>query len=220
MSSGLSVTELRDGFRRLTGEDSGDVTDTEVNLLLNKSFWEISDKFPFREKETFECFTFTVGSRLYAAPDPFEAVIGISIVDDVNNGHTPLERKTIDWYQQNYDEDTANRSKPSAYIRTDGGYFVWPTPDVAYEGEIYYYITLANLEDDADFPNVPRVWHEIIELGAAHRRLLELRDFVGARELKNEQAIKINTTEPVAAKEAAMDSNRSSLSVPVEIFEV
>ena len=218
---------MRGKVRMISGEDDIDLTDIAVDLLLNQSWWEIMDKFPFREKERTLRFDMVVGKRDYLVPQPFEAIQTISIISTSENSeegkHSRLERMTPEWYETQFDETagtTPPRGTPEKYMRRENGMIVFPSPDLAYEAVIYYLTTLADLEEGVvDTPVVPQVWHEIIYFGGGWRRLLELGDFVRAREIKNHQVTLINSTSPVEAKEEG-DTHLGGVELPRELTEI
>jgi hypothetical protein len=214
----LTVANLIDKLRRHTGEDSTDLPDDDATLLLNQSYWELLDKFPFREKEQASTFSYVDGTRLYAAPSPFEAVQHIVVYDTDDNKHTRLKRMSLKWYEDEYDSDDEAEGKPEYYARYGSNYYVYPTPDEAYGGVIYYWTTLDDLSDSQN-PEPPQVWHEIIMYGAVWRRFLENADYIRAREIKNHQVMLINSTSPVEAKEEG-DSRFAGIELPPELTEV
>ena len=48
---GMDLETLRDELREHVGVDSDDLPDPDADLLLNRSFWELMNKFRFRETE-------------------------------------------------------------------------------------------------------------------------------------------------------------------------
>lgn len=218
----MNLDTLRTKMRKHTGEDEFDVDDPDVDLLLNQSYWELMDKFPFREKERKSETAFVADQRLYVAPSPFEALQHIAVVQDVNAGdsgqHTKLRRMDLKWYEDQYATGDGNTGLPTHYARRDNGFYAWPTPDLAYGMVVYYWTTLADLVADIDVPDMPQVWNEIIMYGGAWRRLLELGDMVRSRELRNHQVGLINSTQPVEAKEEG-DSRFVGIDLPEEMYD-
>lgn len=218
----LVIQDLRDGLRRSCGGiEIADYSNDIVDLWLNQAYWEIMDKFPFREKQKTSTFQFIDGVRFYDAPTPFEAVTKISIADatESDNKHTPLKRMTIDRYEQEYDSDDDQEGKPEFYIRYGIGFYVLPTPDKAYDGFIYYNTTLADIADDNTTPEIPQVWHEIIMFGGIARGWLQLDNTNKATFYFNLQATKINTTSPTEAKEEE-DSSLAGVELPEDLTRV
>lgn len=218
----LVIQDLRDGLRRSCGGiEIADYSNAIVDLWLNRAYWEVMDKFPYREKQKTSTFSFTENVRFYDAPTPFECVTKISIADpdDDDNKHTPLKRMTIDRYEQEYDSDEDQNGKPEWYIRYGTGYYVFTTPDKTYDGFIYYNTTLADIADDNTTPEIPQVWHEILQFGGTARGWLELGSTDKAMFYFNLQAAKINTISPVEAKEEE-DSPLAGVELPEDLTRV
>jgi len=219
----INLDTLRTKMRTHTGEDEFDIDDPGVDLLLNQSYWELMDKFEFREKERIAESNFVIDQRLYTAPSPFEALQHIAVVEDATAGtntgeHHKLRRMDLKWYEDNYNEGQGRTGLPTHYARRDNGFFVWRTPDLAYGMIIYYWTTLADLVADIDVPDLPQVWHEIIMYGGVWRRFLELGDMVRHREMRNAQIGLINSTQPVESKEEG-DSRFSGVDIPEEMYD-
>lgn len=211
----IQVSILRTELRDHTGDDTTSLDNDGCDLLLNRSYWELIDKFPFREKEAAATFSYVDGTRLYDVPTSFEAVRHIIVIDDDDDMHVRLKQMDLEVYHQKYVANTDNEGKPEYYIRYNDQFYAYPTPDEAYSGVIEYWKTLTDLSDYQD-PELPQVWHEIILYGAVWRRLLEFRELLAAREFKNHQIALINSTSPVQAKEEA-DTSLAHVEVPEDI---
>ena len=219
----MNLDTLRTKMRKHTGEDEFDIDDTDADLILNQSYWELMDKFPFREKERTSETVFVVDQRLYTAPSPFEALQHIAVIENATAGtdsgqHTQLRRMTKASYETRYNEGQGRTGIPEEYFRHENGFFVWPTPDLAYGMVLYYWTTLADLVADIDVPDMPQVWNEIIMFGGVWRRYLELGDMVRSREMRNHQVDLINSTQPVEAKEET-DSRFAGIEMPAAMYD-
>ena len=196
----LDVAQMILALRKPLGMDEDDLPDEEATLLLNRSYWEIIDKFNFREKEVTATFSTEVGISRYNMPQPFEALKQLSIIDPDSRQHTPLERMTAFEYEMLYNEAETERSTPEKYLREGCFARLWPTPDKVYEMVIKYWTTLADLAADND-PAIPQVWHEIILYGGVWRGFIDIGDFARANQIKAHQVSLIDSTSPVEAKE-------------------
>lgn len=218
----LNLVTLRDKLRIHTGEDDTDLDDTACDLLLNQSYWEVMDKFNFREKERRASFTLVAGTRDYEAPTPFEALQHIAVVD-LNGQHQYLRRMTPAKYEEEYSDDTEGNEStgiPTHYVRRQNRFTLYPTPDEAYGAVIYYWTTLADLEEGVvEEPELPQVWHEILLYGAVYRRLMELGDYTRAKEVRGQQGQLIGTTSAIEEKEET-DSRYSGIDLPPELTEI
>lgn len=191
--------------------------DADIDRLLNRSFWEISDKFPFRLKEGSITRTLTAGERTYAMPAPYEALTMISIVDLVSGEHTPLDRMSMVDYESQYVDDEDAWGVPSKYVREADNYILWVTPDDVYPLVVKFLTPFDDLSDANDDPNdsMPRVWHEIILYGAIARGFDRQKNPNMGTLFLNRQVRLINSTSPVEAKEED-DSRHAGLDVHPE----
>jgi len=182
------ISTLRVEVRSLLGVDDTDLPNDTVitpgsekigcDLLLNQSYWELLDKFQFREKERTATFPTVVGTRFYKISSSFEALQQLSIEDLDSAQHTPLERATQYEYESIFENTTDARGKPSKYLREGlGGIRLWPTPDKVYIITVKYWIELTDLSSTNISPEIPRSWHEIVKFGAAWRGAAHLGDY-------------------------------------------
>lgn len=216
----IELQALRDSLRRHIGVDEDDLDNEATDLLLNRSYWEIIDKFHFREKEVTATFAITAGTRLYNVPSPFEALRKLSVLDPGTGKHHVLDRMTVDVYEQNYDEDTDARDFPTHYVREGCAVRLWPTPKEALTATIKYWTTLSDLaEGSNEVPELPQNWHEIVLLGAVWRGFTEFGDYVRSRLAKAQQTELVNSSVPTEAKEE-IDSHRAGIEVPGRVYDV
>lgn len=215
----LDIAQMRSDLQDHTGMDEIDLPDEKADLYLNRSYWEILDKFHFREKEVTVTFPTVDGTRLYNVPSPFEALRQLSVTDPDTNEHIPLKRMTTQDYESRYDEDSDARAIPTHYVREGCAVRLWPTPDDAYELTMKYWTTLEDLSNSNATPPIPQSWHEIIMFGGVWRAFLGIRDFVSANATKAHQVSLINSSVPVEAKEE-YDSRDARLEVRVREYDV
>lgn len=216
---GLNIQDLRNELRKGTGMDATDLPDADADLYLNRSWWEIIDKFHFREKEVTTTFNTIAGTRLYNMPSPFEALRQLSILNSDTKEHSVLNRITIDVYEGKYDEDTDARGFPVEYVREGCAVRIWPTPDAVYVITQKYWTTLADLDNTNSTPSIPASWHEIIFFGALWRTFISVGDFPRANAAKQHQVSLVNSSVPVEAKEE-VDSHRAGVSIIVNDYDV
>jgi hypothetical protein len=212
---GLQVTDLINKLRKATGQDEDDLSDDDATLQLNISYWEIIDKFPFREKEVRVTFPTVAGERAYNCPTPFEALRHLAILEEATNveseQHTPLDQMGHDPYEQKYNEAADNEGKPTHYVRDGCMIILYPTPDDVYTITMRYWTTLDDLSDSQN-PNIPQSWHEIIYLGALWREFLDIGDHQRMASTIKVQERLINAAVPVEAKEE-VNNPRAGLEV-------
>lgn len=206
----ITLALMVDSVERICGISADDVPDGLIEILLNRSWWEIMNKFKFRQKDLVVDFPLVAGSERYEVPDQFEALRSIAVYDTENKSHY-LERVTSKWYMERYDSDEDSRGFPTHYFREGSTINLYPTPDAAYNAILRYTGTLADLAEDND-PSIPQEWHEIIVYGGCWRLALELGDFQRKEALQNTQIGLINSCVPVESKEAS-DSRYANLEV-------
>lgn len=186
-----------------TGDDQ--LSLDEVDLYLNRSFWEIMSKFKFREKERLATFQTTIGERNYTVPAPFEAIRNLSIAMQDQDGtlhqHTPLGQILANTYEERYNEKVENRGFPSHYVREGCLIKLWPTPDAVYTITMRRWITIQDITTSNTYPDVPQEWGEIIGLGGLWRAAIDFREFNLANFTKSHQVSLINTTPETETKE-------------------
>lgn len=179
--------------------------DTAALLYLNQAYWELLDKYPFREKEVRGTWPTVVGTRIYNVPNPFEALKHLAIVNPDSMKHEPLRQLGHDVYEQKYIDTSDNRGVPTHYIRESNQMILWPTPDDVYTIVMRYWTTLDDLSASND-PNMPQSWHELIKYGAIWRAFVDTGDFQRVNAMKKLQENLINSQVPVEAKEEGDNS--------------
>lgn len=204
---GINIANMRKGIRKATGIEEGDpdLTDIEIDLYLNRSLWEIDNKFPFKEKEKTVTFETVIGERNYDVPTPVDAVKTLAIADLYSNETKTLRYMETFEYDNLYDTDTAQQGKPWGYTRENCFVRLWPTPDKVYTIILKRWIVLSDLDDTNNLPSIPIVWHEIIQFGGLYRCFIDLGDVSRANQIKNHQIALINSTVPTQAKEEGND---------------
>lgn len=199
----IDLQTLRDELRFALGveEDDDGWENDPIDLLLNRAYWALLAKFPFRSIESTVNFNMEVGSNLYIMPTPFDALKQISIIDPDSNRSIKLKRMTPVEYANVYVAGSNAYAIPEKYFRENAAAKVWPTPDKAYACTLKYTTILAELEDPTDEPGVPHDWREILLFGAQWRGYYRLGDIVRGERMKKLDATMINDAVPVEAKE-------------------
>jgi hypothetical protein len=211
----IDIVRMRRSVRRPLGmldEDDPDLTNDDVDLYLNRAYWEVQDKFPFREKERRGTFVTQIGVRNYEMPKPFEALTGLSIVDPVSGQHTPLDYMENDRYESEYQEGENFYGTPQFYTRMDCFATLLPTPDKAYTLVLRRKIILTDLSSSNQLSSLPQVWDEILIFGAVWRGFFDFGDFARANQVKAHQVSLLDTIVPTPAKELG-DTSRAGLEV-------
>jgi hypothetical protein len=191
---------------------STELDSTALDLLLNRSYWEILDKVNFREQEVTAHFNVAAGVNLYDVPNPFESIKLLSIENPDTGEHQTLDRCSQLFYENNYQNIDTAQGKPTQYLREGGGIRLLPTPDNTYTLTIKYITTLQDLSDNKTTLEIPQSWHEIILLGGVWRGFMRLGDYARCNQVKGHQVNLIAGLTPVEAKEE-VDSSHAGLEV-------
>lgn len=184
----LSLTRMRALVRRgLGGLDSDDITDDEVDELLNLSLWELDNRFPFKEKECLVTASTVAGQADYALPSDLDAIRTVSIVDDDTERYVPLKQMDVqDFEEKAQEDDEDDRDQPTHYMRRDNGVHLHPIPDKVYTLRLNMWRTVASLvEGTIEETGLPRNWDEIVVEGAVTRGHFYTQDYNLARQAEN-----------------------------------
>ena len=195
---------VRDG---LGGLDEQDLPDTDLDMLLNMSYWELESRFPFEEKNARTEFVTVVGTDEYsigalelASATLLDAIQSISVIQ--NDQSYKLQRMTEDYYDELYSANTDERAIPRYYLRRDDSIVLWPVPDEVYTMRLFYLKTLqAILVGSVEILNFPREWDELVVEGAVTRGHYYRQDYQLARESENFRVAKLRTASTTHAKE-------------------
>lgn len=187
----LNQANLRALFRRPLGIDDDDMVDADVDLYLNRAYWEVMDKFPFREKERMGQFPLTIGVRNYELPAPIEAVKGFAVVDDVSLQHIPLDQMKARETEYHYNEKQTKWGRPVKYLLENCYVRFWPTPDKTYTVVIRKHTILDDIQSTG--LAIPQIWGEVIVYGAVWRAFIDFGDFIRSDAMKKVQLELIST---------------------------
>lgn len=208
----ISLPTLRNELRVHTGQDDSDLPDDDADLLLNRTYWEIQEKFHLREVESSSTFNTVVGTRQYDLPPSFESLRISAIKDPDSELHSQLIRISIKDYENIYSEDTEQQGMPQKYFRGNANIILWPTPDEIYTIILHYRQQLSDLSDDNINPQLPRSWQEMLLMGAVYRAFIRNNDYNKGNNAKAHYIQLIQSAVPVESKEE-WDSSRAGVQV-------
>jgi hypothetical protein len=181
----LDLQAMRDGMRKPLGVDESDLPNEDADLYLNRAYWEVMDKFPFREKERAGQFETTIGIRNYEIPKPVEAVRGFAVVRPSDFQHIPLDQMNARETEYHYQEGDTHFGLPRKYLLENCYVRLWPTPDLVYTIVIRKWTILA----------------EIVMFGGVWRAFFDYKDFTNCDHTRSIQRELISTTKPREQKE-------------------
>lgn len=209
----LDLNRLRVRTRRALGllDTDPELSPTDIDEYLNQSYWEVMDKFPFREKERAGQFDTVAGVRNYEIPNPVEAVKSFAVQNPIDLQHHPLDQMNARETEYLYDEQTQARGIPKKYFLENCYVRFWPTPDAAYTIIIRKWTILADIQDSG-LP-IPKIWSEIVYMGAVWRASLDLGDAPKVKLFQENQVRLIASTEPRHQKEKDIDTQHAGLFV-------
>lgn len=198
---GLSQAQLRTELREHLGVDDTELDNTNADLLLNRSWWEVADAVDFREKETSESENTVEGTNTIALSSltNAESIQRVVIEDYHSLQHIPLEPIDLDDYEREYVDQTYARGQPTRYFRRGSNIILYPTPDRVYEVTIYYLKTLADIA--ASGFDVPQTWHDPILYGAVWRGFARFGDWNRKQAARATQLEMLSAKTPVKVKE-------------------
>jgi hypothetical protein len=217
----LDIVALRRIVYNGIGIEYGDedLPVVEVDLLLNRSFWELQNKFPFKEQEVLETFETAIGVRNYQKPLRTDSIYHLAIVaDDEPNQHIPLIQITVDEYETLYQESEEQWNQPIKYTLENCIIRMWPTPDLVYTINMRRRMILADLSASNAVPQIPPEWHEIIAYGALWRAFIDKSDYTRSQIVKRQQTELISNTVPTEAKEAGINRQYARFKLPAREY--
>lgn len=208
----ISTALLRSETLEHLGIDAEDLDATgtaNLDLIINRSWWEVSDEFDFKEKETLSTFPTVAGTRTYTIVTVLsevadEAIQSVSYLDPETDQHVPIDRMSIGWYEENYNAQTTLQARPIRWMHYGGLLYLYPTPDQVYTIIIYHKTVLPDLSGTVS-PTIPQNWHEAILFGAVQRGHVRARDYNSANLMQIQYELKIRKLQTTDAKEDKED---------------
>lgn len=200
------MTTIRSEVLEHLGIDATDLDSsgsTNLDLLINRSWWDILDRFDFKEKQQTTTFSTIAGTRAYSlqtivGSQIFEAIDSISLVD-LNGQHIPLDTISEQWYEEIYNEESNQQAQPTSYFHNNGNIYLYQTPNSIYTLVIWYRYILSDLSSGN--PNIPQQWDELIIYGAAARGFRRARDYNSAKEMEQLQELGFARRQSSTAKD-------------------
>lgn len=205
---GLSLSNLESELLEHLGVESTDFTNgmTDVDLLLNRSYWKVLSEYKFKEKETTTIISTVDGTSSYnlatlISPIIFDALQSVSIEDPINFNHTTLDEMKFQEYQDNFINSTDEEDKPTRYIRDgqNGNIIFYRTPDQVYSVTLNYWQILSDIQSSG--PVIPKEWHEVVLFGAVYRGFYRFGDYNRGDKATKVYNKLISESTPVEVKE-------------------
>ncbi len=206
----LTLQQMRDLVRKgLGGLDEQDLSDPDLDLMLNMSFWEIESRFPFKEKEARLEFSTVEGSHLYDLPSiaagagaEMDAVLGVAVIETDSGKSNKLQRMTESWFDTQFNDDIDVRAIPEFWLRRDVDLQLWPVPDEIYTIRLFFLKNLASLLlGTVEATGLPRTWDELVVEGGITRGQYYGQDYNLAQQAESFRVGKLRTASSIESKE-------------------
>lgn len=205
---------MRSELRTHLGVDSSELSDGDADLLIDRSAAELMAKFHFKAMEDKQSIVTVDGTSVYSVPASTDCVEGLYIEDPNSYQHSPIDRITYDFYEQNFVNTTDAEGKPTHYFRRGDDITLYPTPDDVYNITLYRRKVLGDFSAGGTFFG-PQEWYEIVLYGAVTRGFQRLGDYQRAQASATFQASLVSSTTPTEAKEE-YDSHRAGVDFIME----
>jgi hypothetical protein len=194
----LTLERMRYLVRKgLGGLDEEDMPNEDVDELLNLALWNLSERFPFKEKECLVTGIIQPGQVEVGITEDMDAIYSLSIRHGDDGDLEKLARRSMDWMEQHRVKEgdllesdpppeDRKRGRPRFYTRWRNTIYIHPIPDKQYGIRLAYWRTVPSLLSGlVDTPELPRNWHEIVVEGAITRGHYFNEDYNLAQQAEN-----------------------------------
>ena len=146
----MNLLDIRTHGRLITLIESTNMTDAQMNTIINQGYHELSVAFPWPWLETTGDFTVAKDVRSYALPTNFD--YAIAMIDTDND--VAIQHVGAKTFFELYGQDSSTTSKTAKYWTIyNGKVFFNPVPSTAITAAytLYYYknITILNANDES-----------------------------------------------------------------------
>jgi hypothetical protein len=134
----MNYSELLTNVRNYTEVGSEVLSDSIIDIFIENVENKIQRELDLDAFRKFQFSSFTIGSPFITVPDDFAFERGVQIKDQVTNNRTWLEQRDTTFIDE-YNVNRSDTGKPKYYANWDQNtIMVAPTPDSAYEIELWY----------------------------------------------------------------------------------
>jgi len=135
----MNYSELLTNIRNYTEVGSEVLSDSIINTFLVNIENKIQRELDLDAFRKFQFSSFTIGSPFITMPDDFAFERGVQIKDQTTKDRTWLEQRDTTFIDEYNVDRINNTGKPKYYANWDNNtLIVAPTPDAAYEIELWY----------------------------------------------------------------------------------
>ena len=193
----LVLQNLRDDLREAIGyQDDTEFDNTKCDRVLNRSFWEVIEKIPFKEKEKTVQFPTIAGFNLYQVPSDYDAIRSIFWINDLDNIQKQIRRLSPEAQEEMFVDSEDQWGDPEFYYRENQCLKFWPIPNRELTITLLYWKDLADLDGaDSEFP-LQKVYYDIVLFGAVYRQALTLKQIPLSNTYRDQQSALLRGLEP------------------------
>ena len=134
----MNYSELLTNVRNYTEVGSEVLSDSIINIFIENIENRIQREIDIDAFRKFQFSSFTIGSPFITMPDDFAFERAVQIKDRITGDRTWLEQKDTTFIDE-YNKDRSDTGTPKYYANWDQNTMIFaPTPDAAYEIELWY----------------------------------------------------------------------------------
>jgi len=135
----MNYSELLTNVRNYTEVGSEVLSDSVIDVFIENVENKIQRELDLDAFRKFQYSSFTIGSPFITLPDDFAFERGVQIRNQTTNDRTWLEQRDTTLIDEYNVDRTNNTGTPKYYANWDQNtLIVAPTPDLAYEIELWY----------------------------------------------------------------------------------
>ena len=188
----MNYSELLSNVRNYTEVGSEVLSDAVLNVFIENVENKIQKQLDLDAFRKFQFSSFTIGSPFITLPDDFDFERGVQIKNQITNDRTWLEQRDTTFIDEYNVDRTNNTGTPKYYANWDQNTFiVAPTPDLAYEIELWYNKTPDHLSSTTTTTWLSNNAPEVLIYGTVAEAFSYLKNptFVQLYEQKYNQAV-------------------------------
>jgi len=134
----MNYSELLTNVRNYTEVGSEVLSDSIIDVFIENIENKIQRELDLDAFRKFQFSSFTIGSPSITVPDDFAFERGVQIKDQSTGDRTWLDQRDTTFIDE-YNKDRSDTGTPKYYANWDQNtIMVAPTPDAAYEIELWY----------------------------------------------------------------------------------
>ena len=134
----MNYSDLLTNVRNYTEVSSDVLSDSVLNVFIENTENRVQREIDIDAFRKFQFSSFTIGSPFITMPDDFAFERAVQIKDQITGDRTWLEQRDTTFIDE-YNKDRSDTGTPKYYANWDQNTMIFaPTPDAAYEIELWY----------------------------------------------------------------------------------